>query len=494
MSETRIERLHRSDIVLRTHVFDVDLIATEGVEKQFGGLALHRHPDTGTALERGCPAIGCADAHRNGCRAMSGPPDQSDLRPQPRLHRRRHRPSGPTRACAAHILVVNEHLTEIDQWIQHNERRPDRWTGTNILDNRRERSIGDGPLHPFGVALERRHEDPRNCIESSLTHHQMCGQICCRPFSTQSRCVGTDVEKGTNKLGTFILGEAHRSTVRRAGTDGILLGAAHRCLSSLPIVPVSEILVILLAGLGAGAINAVVGSGTLITFPTLVAFGYPPVVATMSNAIGLVAGSVSGTWGYRRELRGQWHRLRWQLPASFFGALGGAWLLLHLPETVFASVVPVLLIAALILVVAQPRIQAWAKRRSDAAGKAAGHLSRTRMALITVGTLLVGVYGGYFTAAQGILLIGVMGALLPETMQRMNAAKNLLSLVVNVVAAVTYTIFRFDDISWQAAGLIAVGSLIGGAVGARYGRRLSPAALRGAIVLLGLIGLWRLLV
>lgn len=259
-------------------------------------------------------------------------------------------------------------------------------------------------------------------------------------------------------------------------------------------MPVSEILVILLAGLGAGAINAVVGSGTLITFPTLVAFGYPPVVATMSNAIGLVAGSVSGTWGYRRELRGQWHRLRWQLPASFFGALGGAWLLLHLPEKVFASVVPVLLIGALILVVAQPKIQAWAKRRSEAAGKAAGHIGRGRMALVTVGTLLVGIYGGYFTAAQGILLIGVMGALLPESMQRMNAAKNLLSLVVNVVAAVAFTIFRFDDISWQAAGLIAVGSLIGGAVGARYGRRLSPAALRGAIVILGLIGLWRLLV
>ncbi|MFZ2172836.1 MAG: sulfite exporter TauE/SafE family protein, partial [Rhodococcus sp. (in: high G+C Gram-positive bacteria)] len=111
-----------------------------------------------------------------------------------------------------------------------------------------------------------------------------------------------------------------------------------------------EALAILVAGLGAGTINTIVGSGTLITFPTLVAFGFPPVTATMSNAIGLVAGGFSGTWGYRRELTGQWSRLRWQIPASLSGAVLGAWLLLLLPETVFAKVVPVLLILALILV------------------------------------------------------------------------------------------------------------------------------------------------
>src|SRR5689334_19190675 len=111
---------------------------------------------------------------------------------------------------------------------------------------------------------------------------------------------------------------------------------------------------IAMAGVGAGAINAVVGSGTLITFPTLVALGFPPVTATMSNAVGLVAGGVSGTWGYRRELRGQWDRLRWQIPASLVGAGIGAWLLLHLPEKVFTRVVPVLLIGALLLVMIGP--------------------------------------------------------------------------------------------------------------------------------------------
>ena len=256
---------------------------------------------------------------------------------------------------------------------------------------------------------------------------------------------------------------------------------------------VLDMVLIALAGVGAGAINAVVGSGTLITFPTLVTLGFPPVTATMSNAVGLVAGGVSGTWGYRRELRGQWHRLRWQIPASFVGAACGAWLLLHLPEEVFHQVVPVLLILELVLVVVGPRIQTWVKRRAEASGKSADHVSAARMTALVAATFAVGIYGGYFTAAQGILLIAAMGALLPEDVQRMNAAKNLLSLIVNIVAAVAYTVVAFDRISWTAAGLIAIGSLIGGFVGAHYGRRLPAGALRAVIVVVGLIGLWRLL-
>src|ERR1044072_6100898 len=129
-------------------------------------------------------------------------------------------------------------------------------------------------------------------------------------------------------------------------------------------MPVSHMILIALAGVGAGEINAIVGSVTLITFPTLVALGYPPVTATMSNAVGLVAGGVSGTWGYRRELRGQWHRLRWEIPAWLVGALGGSWLRPHLLGKVVEKVVPVLLVMALGLVVVGPPIQEWARRRA----------------------------------------------------------------------------------------------------------------------------------
>lgn len=258
-------------------------------------------------------------------------------------------------------------------------------------------------------------------------------------------------------------------------------------------MPLTHAILITLAGLGAGAINAVVGSGTLITFPTLVAMGYPPVTSTMSNAVGLVAGSASGTWGYRRELGGQWDRLRWQIPASVLGAVLGAWLLLHLPEKVFVQVVPVLLIAALVLVALGPQVQNWARRRAEKAGRDADHVSPRRMVALVASTFAIGVYGGYFTAAQGIMLVGAMGALLPESVQRTNAAKNLLALLVNIVAALAYTLVAFHRVSWVAAGLIAAGSLIGGWVGAHYGRRLSPNALRATIIVVGLIGLYRLL-
>ena len=251
-----------------------------------------------------------------------------------------------------------------------------------------------------------------------------------------------------------------------------------------------ESALILLAGIAAGTITTVVGSGTLVTFPTLVAFGYPPVVATMSNAIGQVPGGLSGAWGYRRELVGQKSRILSLLPASLSGAVVGAWLLLHLPPDVFKIIVPFLLVLALVLVVAQPSIQKWAARRT-----AAGHLGNPRRdrVLLLIFTFLIGVYGGYFTAAQGILLMGVMGLFVNEALQRMNAVKIILALAVNLVAAGAYAIVAWDRIAWPAAGLIALGTLIGGFVGASIGRRLSPTVLRGCIVALGLIALVRLL-
>lgn len=253
-----------------------------------------------------------------------------------------------------------------------------------------------------------------------------------------------------------------------------------------------EIFAILLAGVGAGAINAAVGSGTLITFPVLLSFGFPPVVATISNAIGLVPGSVSGTWGYRRELSGQRKRVLQLVPASLLGALTGAWLLLHLPDETFEAVVPVLLVLALVLVVTQTRIQRALARFRERKGKSGS--SRGQLTATLFGTYLVGCYGGYFAAAQGILLVGVLGSLLTDSLQRINALKNLLTLVVNSTAATAYIVVAYDRISWSAVGLIAAGSLIGGLIGSGVGRRLPAPALRGVILVLGIVGLWRIVV
>ena len=258
---------------------------------------------------------------------------------------------------------------------------------------------------------------------------------------------------------------------------------------------------VLLAGAGAGIINTVVGSGTLITFPTLVAFGVPPVTATMSNAVGLVPGNVTGSFGYRRELAGQGSLVRRLIPASLLGSLVGAYLLLHLPEDTFIAVVPVLLVLALVLVVVQPPLQRWLTARREASGADAvtlDTLGTPRMVAVTAAVFLCGIYGGYFAAAQGILLIGFLGLLMPLALQRMNALKNVLVLGVNVVSASTYIVVATwgggtHPLDWTAVGLVAAGSLVGGVIGARVGRRLPPLLLRACIVVLGVVALYSIL-
>lgn len=254
-----------------------------------------------------------------------------------------------------------------------------------------------------------------------------------------------------------------------------------------------EIILIFVAGIGAGTINAVVGSGTLITFPTLVAFGYPPVIATMSNAVGQIPGGISASFGYRKELKGQGPRIRQLMPASLLGAITGAWLLLHLPPTVFEVIVPILLVFALVLVVSQPWIQKTVRRRKEAKGLDLAIMTRRQTVLLIIATFLIGVYGGYFTAAQGVLFVGVAGAMLPDSLQRVNGLKNVLTLAVNVVAAAAYVIVAHDRIQWAAAGLIAAGTLIGGFLGSTFGRRLPAPVLRAIIVVLGCVAIWRLL-
>jgi uncharacterized membrane protein YfcA len=244
---------------------------------------------------------------------------------------------------------------------------------------------------------------------------------------------------------------------------------------------------IFIAGLWAGTINSVVGSGTLVTFPVLIALGYVPVTASISNAMGLVAGGAAGAWGYRKELEGRGRQLLRLLPASLLGGITGAFLLLHLPEMVFHYAAPVLIVLALLMVVFQPKLQQWVRNREENPEHALRDRGHSFLLILLV--YLAGVYGGYFVAAQGILLVGILGVFMSGTIQNANAMKNILSLAVNLVAATSYVLFAFGRIDWPVVGLIAASSLIGGVIGSKVGRRLSPAVLRGVILTLGLVAL-----
>jgi uncharacterized protein len=247
---------------------------------------------------------------------------------------------------------------------------------------------------------------------------------------------------------------------------------------------IGEIIAIGLAGLAAGMINTMVGSGTLITFPVLLAFGYPPVTANVSNTIGLVPGSISGAVGYRRELVGQRRRVMRLGTMSVLGGATGAVLLLVLPASAFKTIVPVFIAIALVLVVLQPRLtQMLAKRKVDP--------QREGGILTLLAVYLTGVYGGYFGAAQGILLLGILGVALSQTLHRTNALKNVLAGLTNGVAGLYFIVAAHVD--WAPAGIIACTSILGAQLGAHYGRRLPPAALRGLIVVVGLTAIVRLL-
>jgi uncharacterized protein len=248
-----------------------------------------------------------------------------------------------------------------------------------------------------------------------------------------------------------------------------------------------EIVAILLAGCAAGTINTIVGSGTLITFPTLLAFGVPPVTANVSNTVGLVPGTLSGALGYRVELAGQRSRVLRLASASFIGAALGAGLLLWLPSAAFDTIVPALVGLGVLLVVVGPRIQRWVAARVELRGGIPEHGA----AWLWPAILLLGVYGGYFGAAQGVLLVDVLGIGVADSLQRHNATKNVLSLVVNTVAALVFVVVA--EVDWAVAGLIAVGSVIGGQLGATVGRRLSPVVLRSVIVVVGVSALVTLL-
>ncbi|RZS45077.1 hypothetical protein EV193_101963 [Herbihabitans rhizosphaerae] len=240
----------------------------------------------------------------------------------------------------------------------------------------------------------------------------------------------------------------------------------------------------MVAGVFAGGINAAVGSGTLISFPVLLAVGLPPVVANVSNSLGLVPGSVAGAIGYRKELAGQRRRL-WRLGfSSVLGGVTGALLLLVLPPEAFETIVPILIALAVVLVILQPWIARKLRARQGEAPRRDGPAL-----LISAG--LCGVYGGYFGASQGVLLVAIMGILMDENLQRVNAVKNVYVAVVNLVAGIVFIFVA--EVAWIAVLALAVGAAIGGLIGAKIGRKLPPHVLRGAIVVVGVVAILQLL-
>jgi hypothetical protein len=238
------------------------------------------------------------------------------------------------------------------------------------------------------------------------------------------------------------------------------------------------------AGIVAGTINTVVGSGTLFTFPVLLAFGYPPVTANVSNTVGLVPGSVAGAIGYREELRGQRRRLLRLSAASLTGGITGAVLLLTLPASAFKAIVPAFIAVALVLIVLQPRLSAALAARGVHKREHAGPFA-------SAGVFAAGIYGGYFGAAQGIMLLAILSLSLNDELQRINALKVVLAGLVNLVAGIIFVFAA--HIAWGAALLIAVGSTIGGFFGARWGKQLPESALRAVIVAVGVFAIVRLL-
>ena len=245
--------------------------------------------------------------------------------------------------------------------------------------------------------------------------------------------------------------------------------------------------IIVVAGVWAGMVNTIVGSGTLVTFPVLLALGYPPLTANVSNGLGLVPGSLTGAIGYRRELRGLRGRVLRLGVASVLGGLTGAVLLLWLPPDAFDAVVPVLVALAVVLVVIQPWVsRRMAARRPDGA-------PRTRVGpAVSAGVYGTGVYGGYFGAAQGVLLLATLGLLIDDDLQRHNAVKNVLATLANLVSGIVFALVA--PVSWPVVACVACGSIVGGVIGSLVGRRLPPVVLRGVIVVVGVAALVQLLV
>jgi uncharacterized membrane protein YfcA len=241
-------------------------------------------------------------------------------------------------------------------------------------------------------------------------------------------------------------------------------------------VDLAHLALISLAAVAGGAINAIAGGGSLITFPALLAAGVPAVVASMTNTVAMCPGYFSGTFAQRIDLAGQRSRAAVLVPAALAGSVGGAYILLHTTERAFQTIVPGLLVFAAVLLALQPRLKRWIAARGPGARS---------LGLAVVPVAVAAIYGAYFGAGLGVILISVIAVVVDDTLVRANALKQLLSLAINTCAAIVFV--AVGHVEWRAAAALAVGSLAGGFIGGKLVRRVPEAALRAVVIAAALV-------
>ncbi|MBX6343018.1 MAG: sulfite exporter TauE/SafE family protein [Thermomicrobiaceae bacterium] len=238
-----------------------------------------------------------------------------------------------------------------------------------------------------------------------------------------------------------------------------------------------ELLGLGLAGFVAGGVNAGAGGGSLISFPALLAAGYPSIQANVTNTVAIWPGTVGGSFAYRKELEGQGERIVLLGLTSVVGALVGSALLLASSEDLFSRLVPFLILFACALLASQNRLGRWVQRHRGLGQR--GH----RSYIVIVAQFLAAIYGAYFGAGLGIMMLAFLGIFLADHLQRINALKGLLAMVINGVAVVYFAFL--GNVAWPAAGLMAITSVLGGYFGVRVARRLSATALRTLVLVYG---------
>jgi hypothetical protein len=239
-------------------------------------------------------------------------------------------------------------------------------------------------------------------------------------------------------------------------------------------------LLIGLSALLAGAINALAGGGTLISFPVLVAVGLPAIAANVTNTVALCPGYLSATFAQAKDLRGQASRLWLYLPVGVLGGVAGGVLLLHTGEQAFRAAIPYLILLASLLLAAQDVLRGWLLRRA-----AHPHAARRLQVLGLLPVFLAAVYGGYFGAGLSVVVLAVLGLILDDSLTRLNALKQAIAFAVNLAAALFFILK--GGVNWPVAAVMAAGALLGGALGGKLAGRIKPPVLRKIVVAAGLI-------